>query len=296
MEQAQTQPQAQPHTSADWITFLAWLEVNKKRVIMAAGIVLGLIAVASLYAWYSGEKEADASRALSNIQLPFGAGEMLPQSTLDGLKKVVADYAGTKAAVRAELELAAAYDMQGNDGEAGKGFANFLRDRADSQWVSQAYFGVAASLDAEKKTDEALKKYGDFLARYQNDPLADQARLNQGLLYEQTQKLEDAAKLYDRMTKAQSYSTAAREAEGRLHQLYAAHPNLIPSNPPPTKSAMPTVTQGTNRIQVTPKPAGSNAPIIKLTPGTSAAPAAKPAPASGAAPTIKLTPQPAANK
>ena len=98
------------------------------------------------------------------------------------------------------------------------------------------------------------------------------------------------------MTKAQSYSTAAREAEGRLHQLYAAHPNLIPSNPPPTKSAMPTVTQGTNRIQVTPKPAGSNAPIIKLTPGTSAAPAAKPAPASGAAPTIKLTPQPAANK
>ena len=294
MEQAQTQPQAQPQTSADWIAFLAWLEVNKKRVIWAAGIVLGLIAIASLYSWYAGEKEADASRALSNIQLPFGAGEAVPQTMTDGLKKIVADYAGTKAAVRAELELAAAYYMQGNYGEAGKAFGGFLREHADSQWVNQAYFGVAASLDAEKKTDEALKKYGDFLARYQNDPLADQARLNQGLLYEQTQKLDEAAKLYDRMTKTQSYSTAAREADGRLRLLYAAHPNLIPSNPPPTKPTMPTLMPGTNRMQVTPRPAGSNAPIIKLTPGTSANPAAKTAP--GSAPTIKLTPQPTPGK
>lgn len=293
MEQAQTQPQAQPHPSADWISFLAWLEVNKQRVIWGAGLGLLLIAMVSLYSWYSNEKEATASRELSKVQMPFGAGEALPQVTLEGLRKVAKSYAGTKAATRAELEMAAAYYTQGNYADALKQFEGFLRDHPDSPWLNSAYFGIAACLDAEKKNEEALKKYGDFIVRYPNDPLADQARLNQGLIYEQTQKFDKAAELYDRMTKMPGYSSAAREADGRLRQIYADHPNLVPTNAPAAKPTAPFVS-GTNRPSLisrigTNQPARSNAPAIRLSPATNSAPAIRlnPAPAAGTPPAAK---------
>ena len=286
MEQAQTQPQAQPQTSADWIAFLAWLEVNKKRLITGAIVALCLIAVVSLYGWYANENEAAASRALSSALTPFGGGDTASKSNLDTLKSVVSSYSGTKAATRAELEIGAALFTQGDYAGASAQFERFLREHAGSPWSGQAFFGVAACLDAQKKNDEAVKKYGDFIVRYPSDPSADQARLNQGLIYEQSQKLDKAAELYDRMTKTPGYSTASREADGRLRLLYAANPSLIPSNPPPVKPSI-SMTPATNRIQAAVKGA-TNTQVIKLSPGSNAAPAIKLAPAPApAAPAAK---------
>ena len=53
------------------INFLAWVEVNKKRLVIAGVALIGLVAVVSLVMQQQTSKETKASEALSEVKLPY---------------------------------------------------------------------------------------------------------------------------------------------------------------------------------------------------------------------------------
>jgi tetratricopeptide (TPR) repeat protein len=266
--------------------FLAWLEVNKKRVAVGAAVVAIVIGVAWIARWYGAEKERKAGQALSAISLQPGPTEPVPADTADKLLKVAAEYPGTLAAIRAELIRASLLFTGGKYAEAEGAFSKFIREHPESRWVGQAYFGAAVSLDAQNKVNDAISKYEDFARRFSNDPNIDQARLNLGVLYEVANKPAEAAKEYDKIVKSASsassmgYSPAQGEAQERQRRLLAKHPELapVPTNRPPSTVALPAV-PGTGAVSTV----RSN-----LAPGTNVPFIIKPAPpaASPAAPAV----------
>jgi tetratricopeptide (TPR) repeat protein len=261
--------------------FLAWLEVNKKRVIAGAVVVAGVIGLVMFVNWYGKEKERKASEALSAIRLQASPTEPLPADTADKLLKVATDYAGTLAAVRAELIRAGMLFTGGKYTEAEAAFAKFIRDHPENRWVGQAYFGVAVSLDAQNKVNDATAKYEDFVRRFSNDPNVDQARLNLGVLYEAANKPAEAVKEYDKIVKAMSYAPAQGEAQERQRRILAKHPELAPvqTNRPASAVTLPAVPgAGTAPTVRTNAVSGTNGPLIikPVPPAASPAPAAAP--------------------
>jgi hypothetical protein len=83
------------------VGLLAWVEVNKKKLAIAAAVAIFAIIVASLVIQQRAQREQSASAALSEVRLPFNPGAPLPPGIAAALNKVALDYKGTKAAARA---------------------------------------------------------------------------------------------------------------------------------------------------------------------------------------------------
>src|SRR6266545_4640520 len=56
--------------STRMIEFLAWMEVNKKKMLIGVAVVAGAIAAYAIYQWYRNEAEMNAAVALYKIQTP----------------------------------------------------------------------------------------------------------------------------------------------------------------------------------------------------------------------------------
>lgn len=223
--------------------FLAWLEVNKKRVAIGAVAVLVAAGIIATVVWYNKQQEFTASEALSNIRLPFNPAEAVPAETTTKLQKLIGDYPNTAAGMRGELILAGLLFTDGKYPEAQAAFEKFLRAHPESQWSPQAAYSVAVCLDASKKTNDALLKYEDYARRYPTDPNADQARLHLGTLYEAAGKPAQAIEQYDKITKAMTFSPAAQEAQERQRALLVKFPQLAPA--PATTPSPVSLTQTT---------------------------------------------------
>ncbi len=263
---------AEAQKSAALYEFLAWLEVNKKRVAIGAAFVAVVVGLVAFVSWYGQQKESKAGQALSAIRIQGTPTEPLPPDTADKLQKVISEYPGTLAAIRAELIRASLLFTSGKYAEAEAAFARFIQEHPENRWVGQAYFGVAVCLDAQNKVNEAIAKYEDFARRFSNDPNIDQARLNLGALYEGANKLPEAVKEYDKIVKSVSYSPAYGEAQERERRLLIKHPELAPAptNRPPAALTLPL--SGTNALPAaaTNRVPGTNPPLI-----------IRPAPAAG---------------
>jgi len=226
--------------SAGFYNLLGWLETNKKRVAIGAGVIAVAAAVAGFFAWRSGQQALEAEDALSSVRI-FGPGETPPPGTAEALAKVAAEFPKTQAAPKARLRAATVFFEQGNYTAAQEQFQKFLREHGDTAWVPQAVLGIAACLDAENKASEAITKYSDFIAKYPNDPAGDQARLSLARLYEQTKQPAQALDVLRKMTEGQNpmgFSPGAQEAQERLRQLVAKHPELLPPPPAPISPSM----------------------------------------------------------
>ena len=222
--------------SAGLYNFLGWFETNKKRVAIGAGVLVAVGAIAGFLAWRSSEREAESETALSSVKMPFSPGETPAPGTAESLAKVADDYPKTSAGSKARLRAGTVFFEQGNYVKAEEQFVRFLRDYGDNQWVPEAVFGIAACLDGENKVNEAIAKYNDFIRAYPSDPSVEEARLNLARLYEQTKQSALALELLKKMTEGQVAPTPGnQEAQERMREIYAKHPELMP--PPP--SAMP---------------------------------------------------------
>src|SRR5262245_54946914 len=100
--QTQAQPpQAQPTDIG--VNLRTWFEVNKKR------LGIGLVAVGALglatvvFIQQQAGKEATASKALSDIRIPFNPAVLAEPGTAEKLYKIATEYQGTKAAANALL-------------------------------------------------------------------------------------------------------------------------------------------------------------------------------------------------
>jgi len=263
---------SETHKTEPLYEFLAWLEVNKKRVITGGVTLLAVIGIVTTVVWYKNQQEFAASAALSAVRLPYNPSEAVPPGTAEKLQQVAEQYSGTAAASRAELIRAGLFYTDGKYPEAQAAFDKFLRDHPDSQWVAEAVFGIAVSLDAQKKVPEAIAKYEDFARRYPSDPSADQARLQLAGLLESSGKAAQALEQYEKITKGAGAnpgggSPYTGEAQERERLLLTKHPELAPA-PAPTLNTPPAPTMVRSnpplmlRTNLVPRPA-SNAPAAK---------------------------------
>jgi TolA-binding protein len=242
-----------PRQSSAFLNLLGWLEVNKRKVAMGAGIALVAGLVIAYVAYDQSQKEVRASQALSEIRASYNPMQAAPPGLADSYFKVAKDYSGTKAGERAAIMGASALFVDGNYAGAQQRFEQFLKDYPESPWLAQAQFGIAAALDAQKKTTEATAKYEEVRKRFPSDAVADETKLALGRLYEQQNKPEDAYKLYDELVKANQFSGIGSEAGIRLADLEEKYPQLVKTNtPPPMVNPMvnPALTRSNMNIQV----------------------------------------------
>jgi TolA-binding protein len=258
-QQPQQSPQPQQGPTDGSVAVLAWLEVNKQRLMMGGVIALVAILGGSLFLQQRGQRERAASRAFSDVKLPFNPAAPAAPGTAEALLKVATEYSGTKAAERALLTGAGILYSEKKYAEAEARFAQVTKEYPETQWAPQAHLGIAASLEAQGKKNEAVAKFEEVRRRFPSSAVSDEAKLSLARLYETT-KPEDAYKLYDELAKGQPGSRTAMEAAMRQEDLLKARPELVKlkeSLTPPPVAPTPVPAQ----------PTGTSAPVqIKLNP------------------------------
>ncbi len=221
------------------VNFLAWLEVNKKKLVIGAAAATGLAIITTVIVVQQNQKEARASKALSDIRLPLFGNQAQPPGVAEELLKVAREHPRTKAGSRALVEAAGALFVENRYAEAQTQFEEFAKLYPASPWRAQAALGVAASLDAQSKKAEALARYEDLRKKFANDPIIDGVKLALARHYE-TSKPDEAFNLYQELVKANPYSGLGAEAGLRQEELLQKHPELMKTNPP----AMPPLPPG----------------------------------------------------
>jgi len=236
--------------SHGFIKFLAWFELNKKRVLTGALIVLVVGLVVGLGIYYQSQKEVRASEALSNVRTPVVPTAAPLPGTAEAYQKVAQEHKGTQAAGRALMLAGTTFYVQGQYAEAQKMFEQFSREYPGSPFVPEALYGVASCLEAEKKPTDAIAKYEELRKRYAKSSTMDQTKLSLGRLYEDQGKPAQALELYDELVKGNQMSGIASEAGLRMEDLLAAHPELKKTNAPPLMT--PQISMQNTNIMIRP--------------------------------------------
>lgn len=245
---------------ADIYDLLAWLEVNKKKVAIAAGVlVLVGFAVATLR-YLKEQKEATASAELLALKPSLAPQTNVPPAQPSAFLKVAEQYPSTSAAERALIFAATALFTDKKYAEAEREFSRFVKEHSDSAWVSEAAFGVAKAQEAQNKLNEAQASYQNVATAYANSSVAEEAKLSLARVYELRKQPDQALRTYNELLAprpgAQPGETGNREAFQRKEALLRAHPELN-TNAPAFRPAV--------------APAGTNKPAA---PNTNAAPPA----------------------
>ena len=211
---------------------LAWLETNKKPLII--GFVTAVVVSFGIvtYRYSANQKEVAASDALLRLRTSISASEGAPQAASGDFLKIAEEHAGTAAAARAFLLVGPNLFAEGKYAEAHAQFVRFLHEHAQSPFASTAAYGAAAALEAQGKTDEALTAYQNLPVRYPNSPLLDDAKLAVGRIQESKNQPELALRSYEELVKTAAMSTAGTEAKARQDALLARHPELVKTNAP----------------------------------------------------------------
>ena len=226
--------QRDPAPQDNFVRFMAWVQVNQKRLILWGLLAVAVILAVTSIVTYQRQKESAASLALSSVFEPLSASAPTPPGTAAALLKVADEHKGTKAAARALIRAGGVLFAEGNYAESSKAFERFLKEYPDSPWVPQAHYGVAANLDAQGKTADATAKFEQIRRVYGSDPIIDQVKLALGRLYENQNKPEDAHKLYTEVLQNNpgQYSGLGNEAGMRREELEAKYPQLVKTNAP----------------------------------------------------------------
>ena len=218
------------------IEFLAWIEVNKKKLLIGIAAAAAAIGAYAIYQWHQSQAEAEASAALLKLDRPGGAAENAPEPDGQAFVQVAAAHPGTSAAGRAVLFAADAFFRDGKFTEAQTQFEIFLRDYPENTLAPIAALGVATCLDAMNRTNEALAAYKDLLSRFAGSAVVAQAKLSLARLYEARNEPAQALKVYDELTRPNMQSTWSSEATMWREQLLSRHPELAKTNAPAVPS------------------------------------------------------------
>jgi TolA-binding protein len=212
------------------VELLAWLAVNKKKVLIGVIGLAVLTSALSIYRWSRAQAEVAASAALLGIEKPAGRGEEAKGPDAQAYLQVATAHTGTSAGAQALLLGAEELFKEGKYAEAKGQFESFLRDYHENPFAPTAALGLAASLDSQDKTNEALAAYQDVVARYQNSAVAGQAKLALARLYEAKNEPAQAMKIYEELTRPNAPSAWASEAGRHREDLLSRHPELVKTN------------------------------------------------------------------
>jgi predicted negative regulator of RcsB-dependent stress response len=208
--------------SARGVEFLAWLEVNKTRLIVGAVVVAIVVSAFVIHRWRIGEREAAASSALVRAQSIANVSSDAERPGADVFLKIASDYRSTQAGTRALLFGAQALFQEGRYAESQAQFEAYLKADPMGPLAAIGAFGVAVCNDALGKTNEAFQSYQEVVSRHAASAVASQAKLAMADLYAARGEPAQALRLFDDLA-----STAwAREAAMRRERLLLRHPEL----------------------------------------------------------------------
>jgi tetratricopeptide (TPR) repeat protein len=233
------------------INIQAWFEVNKMRVLYASVAAVLLIVVVAVFIQYQANKEAGASKALSEVRVPFNPALPAPPDAAQKLLDVANQHKGTKAAARALLMSGGLLFVEKDYARAMERFNALVQNYPESPWVAEANLGIAASLEAQGKLDDAIKKYADIRNRHSTSTIVDDAKLALARLYEKSNP-QESWRLYEELITADRQSGMSAEAGLRQEELVKRNPELASLRPPPPAPVTPTnrpaqITMMTNR-------------------------------------------------
>ncbi len=232
------------------IEWLAWFEVNKKKLLIVAIAIVALGAAAALYRVKSNADEAAGWTALFRVARPVDRVDTGGSPTPQAYLQVASAHSGTEAGAQARLLAGQAWFEEGKYTEARQQFEGFIRQFGDTGFASAAALGVAACLDSENKTNEALAAYQSVATQYPNSAVSSQAKLAKARLYESRNEPAQALKIYDELARPGTQSLWSSDAGMRREQLLLAHPELVVTNRPASASSPRPVTAATNAVRI----------------------------------------------
>ncbi len=242
-DSAQAAAQSQTYTGSTTVyDLMAWIDANRRNIVLGVVLVVGLAASFGVYTWWKGENELKANGAL--LGLPGSSlGMAVTNANPDSFFKVAADYAGTESGVRAQLLGAQTLYSQGKFADALSAFAKVGDSTEFVSIKATAAYGVAASLDAQGKPAEALPKYVEVANRYPSEGVASLAKISQGRIHEAAGRNDQALTIYDGLVRNIATDIWAQEAQSRRQDLLARHPELVKALPtvmmPPAATPAP---------------------------------------------------------
>jgi tetratricopeptide (TPR) repeat protein len=207
--------------SARLLEFLAWVEVNKKRLVIGAiaAVVIGLGVY--VYRHQAAQKELAASEALLALRAPMGAATNAPAPAPADFLKVASQYSGTDASKRALVLAAGTLFTEGKYAEAKAQFEKILTADDSGPFAPAAALPKAAATEAMGQQNEAIAAYQNVIAKYPNDGVATEAKLMLARIYESKNQFDQAAKLYQEVAEQKPASVWSDDARTRRQQVLA---------------------------------------------------------------------------
>ncbi len=209
-----------PSSSAEAPTRLeAFLDDHAKKVVIALVLILGLVA-------------ALVARNLLAQQREVRAGEALVAAAdNEGLRGVVAEFAGTPAAGSALIKLGENQLSANDPTAAAESFRRVLDEFPRHPLAAQARLGLAAALLAQDDTDAAIGELDTLFSRHRDSHLAPLALMKKGEILETRGDIEEARAIYEQVTLDFPDSSFVGQAESMLTRAGFIPP--VEVDPPP---------------------------------------------------------------
>jgi outer membrane protein assembly factor BamD (BamD/ComL family) len=219
--------------STAFYEFLAWLEQNRRNLVIGIAVALVLGCAVAVYRWKSRQTELAATEALLQLRPPLNPAEKTPVAAAESYLKITSDFPNTDAAERASLLAAGAMFHEGKYAEALAQFDKFLQKHGSHPFAASAAYGRASSLEAQGKLEEALTAYQGIISQYPKTSLVDQTNLALARLYEIKNQPQMALAKYEELARPNANSPSSSEAMRRKEILLAKFPELAKTNSPP---------------------------------------------------------------
>jgi tetratricopeptide (TPR) repeat protein len=241
------------HRQADVYDLLAWLEVNRTKVLVAAVALVAVGFAIATVRYMREEKELNASGQLLALRVSLNQPTNAAPVQASALLKVAKDFSGTSAAERARLLAATAFFTEGKYADAEREFSAFAKEFPNNPWTAAAAYGVASAQEAQNKP-EAVTTYQRVGSAYANSYVADDAKLALARIYETRQQPDQALRIYNELLLprpgAQPGEAAHPEAFARKEALLRKHPELNTNAAPARASTPPPAGTGEKTLQL----------------------------------------------
>lgn len=232
------------------LNLLAWIEINRTRILGGFAAIIALFAVVYLWRHVAAEREATANAALLSLRAKPNQPDSAPKAS-EFLTVAEQHASSASVANRARLLAAGTFFGEGKYSEAQAEFEKLLASVSSGPLRSQAEYGVAACLDARDQVDEAAAKYQNVISKYADDSVSSQARLALARLEESRNRPEAALRLYDELTREKDPGAFGQQATRLREELLRKNPKLATTEPAtapaaPAPAAAPVAAPSTN--------------------------------------------------
>jgi predicted negative regulator of RcsB-dependent stress response len=229
-----------------------WLEANRNKLIVA---VVAIILAVGIYNFTVSQREANeraAGAALTELMMTPPAGT----DPAVALNNLAAQYPGTAAAQRAQLQAAASLFTEAKYTDAEALFQKFADANSGNPLVATAELGLGASLEAEGKLDAAATAYEKVATTFSTSPSALPALCGLGRIAEAQGRYKEAVDRYESVARFGSAGgTMVQEAAMRAAELRPKLAAMTPAPAPAASTGMPAFTPAPAAAPATTTPA-----------------------------------------